>query len=200
MNIKHRVLGGLFTTTLLFSSFAVLAQDNQSGFYTGIGLGFSSLENSSEEVSDFIEAGTDDFDARDSKNTYKGFVGYRINPIFAVEANYTDLGKVRLRGNSIANTDIQTKAYGASVLGHIPLGQVASVYGRLGLNYWDTDVRGNLGDSSINLQNQSGTDPLYGIGAQLNLSSLLVRAEYERLDMDSNYKLDSFTVSLGVHF
>ncbi|SFX65166.1 outer membrane beta-barrel protein [Marinospirillum alkaliphilum] len=200
MNIRHRVLGSLFTTTLLFSSFAIMAQDNQSAFYTGLGLGFSSLENSSGDVSDFIEAGTSDFDTRDSKNTYKVFIGYRINPIFAVEANYTDLGKVRLRGNSVANTDIKTKAYGASVIGHIPFGQLASVYGRLGLNYWDSDVRGNLGDSSISLQSQSGTDPLYGIGLQLNFSSLLVRAEYERLDMDSNYKLDSFTVSAGVHF
>lgn len=200
MNIKHRVLGGLFTTTLLFSSFAVMAQTNQPVPYAGFGLGFSSLENSSGDVSDFIEAGTRDFDVKDSRNTLQGFVGYRINPILAVEANYSDLGKIRLRGNNVASTDIKTKAYGASVLGHIPIGQVVSIYGRLGLNYWDSDVRGNLGDSSTSLRSQSGTDPLYGIGAQVNLASLLLRAEYERLHMDSDYKLDSFIVSVGLHF
>ncbi|SES31663.1 hypothetical protein SAMN04487958_11411 [Vreelandella subterranea] len=63
-----------------------------------------------------------------------------------------------------------------------------------------SNVDGNLGDASVDLENQDGTDPVYGVGAQLNFDPFLVRAEYERYDFDSDYKIDTFTASAGFRF
>ena len=74
------------------------------------------------------------------------------------------------------------------------------VFPLAGLAKWDADVRGNLGDESITLRDNDGVDPVYGLGAQVNLDSFLIRAEYERYDFDSDYKLDAFTASVGWRF
>lgn len=63
-----------------------------------------------------------------------------------------------------------------------------------------SNVDGNLGDASVDLEDQDGTDPVYGVGAQFNFDPFLVRAEYERYDFDSDYKIDTFTASAGFRF
>ena len=63
-----------------------------------------------------------------------------------------------------------------------------------------SNVDGNLGDASVDLEGQDGTDPVYGVGAQFNFDPFLVRAEYERYDFDSDYQIDIFTASAGFRF
>ena len=50
------------------------------------------------------------------------------------------------------------------------------------------------------IDDNDGIDPVYGAGAQLNFHPLLLRAEYERYDFDSDYEMDSFTASVGWQF
>ncbi|GAB2804420.1 hypothetical protein GCM10027040_36150 [Halomonas shantousis] len=179
---------------------ALAAPYNADGLYLGIGTGFSSLKNDSDEVGDFIESGSEDFDLDDDDNGWKAFVGYEFNPYFATEAFYADLGKVTLEGNDFANKDLESSAYGLNLVGKLPLTQWFELYAKAGLAKWDTDIDGSLGDIDADLEDNDGIDPVYGIGAQFNITSFLVRAEYERYDFDSDYQIDSFTASVGWQF
>ncbi|MDI4636079.1 MULTISPECIES: porin family protein [Halomonadaceae] len=187
-------------TGLCVSAPAVLAAPNTEGLYLGLGTGFSSLENDRDDVDDFIESGAEDFNVDDDDNVFKGFVGYELNPYFATELFYADLGRTRLEGNNVANTDLESNAYGVNVVGQLPITPWFTAFAKAGLAKWETDVDGNLGDSSLDLKDNDGTDPVYGVGAQFNFDPFLVRAEYERYDLDSDYQIDTFTASAGLRF
>ena len=173
---------------------------NADGLYLGVGTGFSSLKNDDSDVGDFIESGSDDFDVDDDDNVYKAFVGYEYNRYFATEAFYADLGKVELKGNGVSNTDLESKAYGLSLVGKLPITDWFELFAKAGMAKWETDVDGHLGNASVDLDDNDGIDPVYGAGAQLNFHPLLLRAEYERYDFDSDYEMDSFTASVGWQF
>ena len=173
---------------------------NADGLYLGVGTGFSSLKNDDSDVGDFIESGSDDFDVDDDDNVYKAFVGYEYNRYFATEAFYADLGKVELKGNGVSNTDLESKAYGLSLVGKLPITDWFEIFAKAGMAKWETGVDGHLGNASVDLDDNDGIDPVYGAGAQLNFHPLLLRAEYERYDFDSDYEVDSFTASVGWQF
>nr|WP_297461261.1 porin family protein [uncultured Halomonas sp.] len=201
MKIKTLVTASLASTALCAMAPTAFAAPNTDNLYIGIGTGFSSLENDSEDVDDFISDGADDFDLDDDEdNVFKGFVGYEFNPYFATELFYADLGRTRLEGNNGANTDLESNAYGVSLVGKLPLADWFELFAKAGMAKWETDVDGNLGDASIDLEDNDGIDPVYGVGAQFNFEPILVRAEYERYDFDSDYKIDTFTASVGFLF
>ncbi|MHB0774158.1 porin family protein [Halomonas sp. WWR20] len=201
MKLNTLLTLSLASSSLLALSPAVLAAPyNPDGLYFGVGTGFSSLKNDSDEVGDFIESGSEDFDLDDDDNSWKVFVGYEFNDYFATEAFYSDLGKVTLEGNDFASKDLDSSAYGLNLVGKLPLTQWFELYAKAGLAKWDTDVDGNLGDVNADLEDNDGVDPVYGAGVQLNFEPLLVRAEYERFDFDSDYQIDSFTASVGWKF
>ncbi|WP_136255139.1 porin family protein [Onishia niordana] len=187
-------------TGLCASAPTVLAAPDAEGLYLGLGTGFSSLENDRDDVDNFIESGSDDFNVDDDDNVFKGFVGYEVNPYFATELFYADLGHTRLKGNDIGNTDLESNAYGVNVVGQLPVTPWFTAFAKAGLAKWETDVDGNLGNANLDLKDNDGTDPVYGVGAQFNFDPFLVRAEYERYDMDSDYKIDTFTASAGMRF
>lgn len=200
MKFKTLVTASLASTALCAVVPPAMAAPNAEGLYIGVGTGFSSLKNDDEEVDDFIEAGSEDFDIDDDDNSFKGFLGYEFNPYFATELFYADLGRTRLEGNNVANTDLESDAYGVSAIGQLPITSWFTAFAKVGIAKWNTDVDGNLGDASLDLEDQDGTDPIYGVGAQLNFSPLFVRAEYERYDFDSDYKIDNFSASAGFRF
>jgi len=193
----------LITASIATSGLLVLAPNAMAapeGLYFGVGTGFSSLENDDDEVDDFIESGSEDFDTDDDDNVFKGFVGYDFNRYFATEAFYADLGRVKLKGNDSVNTDLESEAYGVSLVGKLPITNWFELFAKAGMAKWETDVDGNLGGTSTDLKDNDGVDPVYGAGAQFNFSPFLVRAEYERYDFDSDYQVDSFTASVGWQF
>ena len=67
-----------------------------------------------------------------------------------------------------------------------------SLFGKVGAIRWD-------GESSFLSQsgNDSGTDPAYGVGLQLQISSFAIRAEYELFTLD---KVDIGFASAGVSY
>ncbi|NIC06076.1 porin family protein [Billgrantia bachuensis] len=196
----------LLTATTLSASLLVAtgaqaqAEPHEQYAYLGLGTGFSSLENDREDVDNFIDSGASDFDLDDDDNVWKGFAGYQFNRYLAAEAFYADLGRVRLRGNDGANTDLESTAYGANLVGQFPITPWFTPFAKVGAASWETDVDGNLGDASIDLQDNDGFDPVYGLGAQFNFNPVLIRAEYERYDFDSDYTIDTFTASVGLRF
>jgi OOP family OmpA-OmpF porin len=199
--VKFKALFALPLASVSLIALAPPAQAaNADGLYLGVGTGFSSLKNDDSDVGDFIESGSDDFDVDDDDNVYKAFVGYEYNRYFATEAFYADLGKVELKGNGVSNTDLESKAYGLSLVGKLPITDWFELFAKAGMAKWETDVDGHLGNASVDLDDNDGIDPVYGAGAQLNFHPLLLRAEYERYDFDSDYEVDSFTASVGWQF
>ncbi|WP_322529456.1 porin family protein [Salinicola sp. LHM] len=199
--MKFKALFALPLASVSLIALAPPAQAaNADGLYLGVGTGFSSLKNDDSDVGDFIESGSDDFDVDDDDNVYKAFVGYEYNRYFATEAFYADLGKVELKGNGVSNTDLESKAYGLSLVGKLPITDWFELFVKAGMAKWETDVDGHLGNASVDLDDNDGIDPVYGAGAQLNFHPLLLRAEYERYDFDSDYEVDSFTASVGWQF
>lgn len=200
MPLRTLLTASLASSALLASGQALAAPTEGQGFYFGAGTGFSSLENDRDEVDDFVESGSEDFDVDDDDNVFKGFVGYELTPYLATEVFYSDLGRVRLEGNSGANTDLESSAYGVNVIGQLPITPWFTAFAKAGVARWETDVDGNLGDTSLDLNDNDGTDPVYGVGAQFNFAPFLVRTEYERYDFDSDYQIDTFTASAGIRF
>lgn len=201
MKLKTLVAASCASTVMIAFAPSVLAAPNADGLYLGVGTGFSSLKNDRDEVSDFVSDGVEDFDPDDDDdNVFKGFVGYEFNPYFATELFYADLGRTRWQGGENANTDLESKAYGVSAVGQLPITSWLTLFAKAGIAKWKTDVDSNLGGLDVDLDDQDGTDPVYGVGAQFNFDPFLVRTEYERYDFDSDYQIDTFTASAGFKF
>lgn len=72
-------------------------------------------------------------DLDDTKASVGAFVGYGINPNFAVEVGYRQLGKFDI-DTYYGNVDVKVKQAQVSVLGFLPLNPQTDVYARLGYN------------------------------------------------------------------
>jgi len=162
-----------------------------SGFYLG-----GSVGNAKADYSEDTDFG--DIDFSDEDNAYKIFAGYNFGLVpflnLAVEGAYVDFGsfedEVRgLPGKVEADAD----AFTAAGLVGFDLGPVG-LFAKAGLVSWDGDVKA-LGESD----SQSGTDPLYGVGAKIQLGSFAVRAEYEMYDLDE-LEIDYFSVGASYTF
>jgi len=104
----------------------------------------------------------------DKDSSWKGFVGYNINELFAAEAAYTSIGDLHKEGTS---SDIS--ALSLSGVANLRVNDQLNVFGKVGLSRWKSEnTDGNKSGSGIN----------YGVGAKINLNeSMKIRAEWERL-------------------
>lgn len=119
-----------------------------------------------------------------SKVGFGGYVGYKINENFAVEAGAQSLGKF-----SVAGTDVKASAYNVSVLAGVPIDPKISVYGRLGYGSLTATANGNSSADT--------NSALYGAGARYHLNqNLAIRGEYTRLASDTG----TFAVGLQYSF
>lgn len=186
---------------LLLTLSAVLgvtsAQAADSGFYVGGSIGRS-------EVSDFDGS---DFDAEfatlgltsstsidDTDTGWKAFAGYRVMKYLAVEGAYTDFGEFSANSTitapsaGVVNSTVEADAWTVSALGILPLGDQLSLFARLGVNFWNTDISAaGTGSGSVASASNSddGTDWVYGLGAAFSFTkNLSVRGEWERYDFD----------------
>lgn len=182
-----------------------------TGFYIGGSFGkstvsdFSSSDLNTELASLGITA-TSTVDDEDSG--WKVFAGYRIMKYLAVEGAYANLGEVSADIISTApvagtaNVQLENKAITLSALGILPLNDKFSLFARLGLNVWDTEVSASgtgLGGTNYS-DSEDGTGVVYGLGAAFHLTpNLNLRAEWERYDFDGN-DLDFMSVGLGWSF
>jgi OOP family OmpA-OmpF porin len=165
----------------------------KSGFYIGGSFGQTTLKI------DDLDLDLEQFDFSDSDTSYKIIAGYRFMGFFAVEASYLDFGSLADSVDTIEGTvGIRTdlKGFDAVAMGMLPLG-LADLFAKAGFVSWDADIRTAFGEI-VELDSDSGTDMVYGIGAQLRFRGLAVRAEVEYFDIadaDSVY-----LVSLGATF
>jgi|SRR5262245_8167293 len=156
-------------------SFGVAAQKQQTaaqtGWYAGGSLGSADL-------------GPDDDIA------FKIFGGYQINPTFAVEFGYTDLGDV-----SVSGTTVEANALELIGLARLPLSDKRfSLYGFLGL------ARVEVETSVFGVRvSDDSTELTIGLGAQYDFSPKFgVRGQWQRYD--TSQEIDVLSIGFVYKF
>jgi OOP family OmpA-OmpF porin len=170
----------LLTTTLAAlllggASIAVQAQD--TGFYAGVGAGQALVD----------ERGYDDEDT-----AFSAFGGYQFHRNFALEAGYTDFGKLEPRATG---ADLELSSTYLTAVGILPFTERFSGYAKAGFQRWDLDraIPGLTGTAK-----DDGTDPVYGLGLQYRFNDqVALRGEYTRSEVED---LDVDTAQVQVRF
>jgi OOP family OmpA-OmpF porin len=165
---KHIALNGVALLGL-FAGTTALA-DTQPGFYVGAGVGQATIE-----VDDI------GFDADDT--AFKVFGGYNFNQYFAFELAYFDSGKPD-QNFGPGNLEVALNGINISGVGRLPLGEVFSLFGKLGYASYDGEITGRVGNQTVAGGDSSDEDLTYGIGGAFNIGpSFELRAEYEAFDI-----------------
>ncbi|WP_087024219.1 outer membrane beta-barrel protein [Thaumasiovibrio subtropicus] len=142
-----------------------------SGLYVGYAYG-----NYKQELAADTNYGLARFKADEWSNKFYG--GFQLNENLAVEAFYTDFG--RLNFNDTTATD--TTATGGALVASFPLGLDFNAYGKVGMHKWRQTL-----DVNTNHHRRSGNDIVYGAGVSMDVANFNLRFEYERYDMDSDH-------------
>lgn len=139
----------------LLSAAIALPAHADSGAYAGIKVGsnrvgFNALSKSSDTA-------------------YGALLGYKYNRNFAVEGEYTDLGRFTTAAGINGKTDV----WGLSAVGILPLEDRFAVYGKLGIARSDTSTSAATGANR--------TAATYGLGGQFDATHMVgFRLSWER--------------------
>jgi hypothetical protein len=137
------------------------------------------------------------------------FGGYRFFRYLAVEAEYVDLGRLSYTALGpvpglgsdpfTLGLDVETKGFGGSVLGILPLATDFELFGRAGFLSVDSKVTGTFSGGGFS-DSQSSSDNLdfvhVGVGAALNVRErwtfrLEIRALQEVDDEETTFNYTS---------
>lgn len=167
----------------------------KNGFYVGGSFGQTTLK-----IND-LDLDLEQFDYKADSTSYKIILGYRFMGFLAVEGSYIDFGTLSdsidtVEGNIRIENDL--KGFDAFAMGMLPLG-IADLFAKVGFVSWDTDIRAAFGEI-IELDTDSGTDLVFGIGAQVRFKGLAVRAEVEYFDIADADSVYLFSVGATFTF
>lgn len=155
------------------------------GFYAGadLGLGMPSLKTPN---------GVD----KDSQAVAGVMAGYRFNRYFAVEGQYTGIGKV----TDNVHGSVKADALSLSAVGSVPLNDAFDVYGKLGVAATKSKVSGISA-----YDNATHTGATYGLGAEYHYDktlSMRVGWDHYKAEVDvtggGSKSFDSNVTSIGV--
>ncbi|MCU7850579.1 MAG: outer membrane beta-barrel protein [Candidatus Thiodiazotropha sp. (ex Monitilora ramsayi)] len=104
----------------------------------------------------------EDFDASDTGLNIYG--GLKSNENLGAEISYTDFGMQEGKFHGI-NASVEVTGLGFSAVGILPVSDSFDVFGKVGLFFWDADIR--LGSF---LDGDDGADLLFGFGATNQLT------------------------------
>ena len=217
----------VFAFLLLLTSLDAASQQRGLGLYAGIGLGQFQFEENQGPLSVDVDRGLLDGvvggvtqtiglrSARldDSELAWKLFGGWNITGNLGVEVSYgraneltstytEQVGDVTVSANLSTDIDIGS----ARVMGYLPF-RIGSFFGGIGYFSAETNSTQNVGlvvsgvgsvQDTVNLGG-SATDsgPTAIVGFQWSLSSLVLRADYELLDMNAG-RAATFNVGVSL--
>ena len=165
----------------------------KNGFYLGASLGQASLKI------DDLELELEAFDYKDDTTSYKIIAGYRFMGFLAVEGSFVDFGNFKdgTQGEGEpVSLETKLKGFDAFAMGMLPLG-IADLFVQVGVVSWDADITRAIGEIT-SVGSDSGTDMVFGLGAQVRFKGLAVRGEVEYFDIA---EADSvYLISLGATF
>jgi opacity protein-like surface antigen len=178
------VVAGASAGSLACSSAFAQEAENDEGFYIGGGVGqFNVQIDDIDQTDEAIESLDDDDTA------WKAFVGWRMNPYFALELAYIDFGGPSDRIDSAGSSGdfrVELSGFAPYVIGTIPLGPV-ELFGKIGYLFYDVDASVDLDDPTFPDFDSSSSeqDLLYGAGIGMTFFERLnARLEYEKIDSD----------------
>jgi outer membrane immunogenic protein len=151
---------------------ATVAQaDDEGMLYVGAGIVRDNIRD--------VTATNSDLDATD----WKVMVGFRPMSLFAVEADYIDLGSETINSD-VGSTHLQYKAFAGYLVGFAPIPVPnLDVFGKIGAARWTSSGGSTLPSSSFFSLSDNGTQFAWGIGAQLHIGNIGGRLEYENFNI-----------------
>jgi len=171
-------LRNLLLTASLCAPGVALSADN--GFYLGATASDVSSDYDTNVYSFAAEAPEDD-------DGFKVIAGFRPLDSFAIEANYAGLGETRVPLSLVCVTtpcpsevSIDAQAVSLSAVGLLAL-PLVDLFARVGVSRWESELQ-----VLSSTQKEEGTDPTYGVGAQVRVGSFALRLEYERFDLEDD--------------
>lgn len=172
------------------------------GIFSVVFLSFGALPAQAQNWYGGFSFGNFDHDAFGEKDTgLKLFAGYQFSKTSAFEFGYVDLGEVTITGPG-GTASVESTGFTGSLVGHLPVaGDKASVFGKIGLFMWSSDLTGNIPSlGGLLAVSDDGVDLTYGIGFQWKVGkTAAVRVEWEHFDDDGDFTTGDM-LSLGVTF
>ncbi len=180
---KRVISNGLIVLSLLAGASA--HADERSSVYVGVGLGEATLK------ADDIDIGFNDSDT-----AFKLFAGVDFTKYFGVEAAYFDGGApaetFTFAGFS-GEVEAEISGFSASVVGRVPVSEMFTLFGKVGLAAYDMDVTARIDDISAS-DAGSDNDFSYGVGAALSFARTFeLRAEYESIEVEGTFSMLSIS-------
>jgi OOP family OmpA-OmpF porin len=147
------------------------AAQADNSFYVGAGI-------SKDKLSDIVNAGTNFADI--DSTSWKAFAGFRPLSVFAIEADYLDLGS-QTSTFVTTTTSSNAKAFAGYAVGFLPIPvPFLDVFGKAGLARWKLN-----GSSPLTSFSTSGTEFAWGVGTQVHVGNFGARLEYENFRIPS---------------
>jgi Outer membrane protein beta-barrel domain len=173
---------------------AGVAHAHDGLFYLGAGI-------SRNKVSEITNGGAAFGDL--DKTSWKVLAGFRPISLFAVEADYLDLGSQTNTFVGGANSHSDAKAFAGYAVGFLPIPvPFLDVYGKAGLARWKLDGASgsNLPPGNFFAFSKQGTEFAWGLGAQAHIGNIGGRLEYENFNIPntSGAKVFSLAVILSL--
>jgi Outer membrane protein beta-barrel domain len=163
----------LLVAVLAFGATVAQADDNGNGMlYVGAGISRDSLKD--------ITATDSDLDS----TSWKVMAGFRPISLFAVEADYIDLGSQTTNFVDVS-THLQYKAFAGYAVGFAPIPvPYLELFGKVGVARWTSSGGSTvLPSSSFFSLSDNGTQFAWGVGAQVHVGNIGGRLEYENFNI-----------------
>ncbi|MDY0206609.1 MAG: outer membrane beta-barrel protein [Pseudomonas sp.] len=196
---------------LVFGAAATAVQANEMSGYATYSVGYAHSEKPKEvkELEGVYKNNGGHTSSDRSSTGHKVVLGLNVHPNVALEAQYTDLGRVTYKGSLAplvsSKIDAKTRGLGANVVGKYPINDF-TVFAKAGIHKMETKVTAKAGTAGFGSANESDKDrewvPSFGLGAAYDLTpELSVVAEYERYnDVADAYNVDLTSVGLRYNF
>lgn len=149
-----------------------------------------------------VGATSPDEDGFDDSNGYKITGGYNVNPTVAIEVSYTQLGEFDaddeliaalefLTAVAIDDVSVEIDGIEFGVVGHAPISDSASIFGRVGIFMWDAELTIDTTAMGSTSDSDDGSDPFFGFGINFDVGqTTALKAEYvvyDAFDGDVDY-------------
>lgn len=177
---------------LAMVSSPVIAAD--SGWYAGGNLGRVSTNVDTAGIDAAVRASGAASSATTADETdtgWKLYLGYQFSPTLALEAHYSDLGKIntttRTTGPAATITgNYDFRAWGVDAVGTMPVAKQFDLFAKLGFYWADTDASAAaiVGGAATTIGvSDDNTGFKFGIGGRYHFTgSVALRAEWEHFN------------------
>jgi len=162
----------------------------------------------------YVGAGISNDDLKDvtatnsslNSTNWKVWAGVRPISLFAVEADYIDLGSQSVTSQFVSgstSTHLNYKAFTGYAVGYVPIPlPYLDVFGKVGLARWTSSGSSTVvappGPNQFFSLSDKGTQFAWGAGGQLHIGNLGARLEYENFSIRNTDGAN--LVSLSVFF